>query len=245
MVERNDRRRLITLFCPSFQVGQVRLDGAAAQHARVRRIERGDAVRLVNGVGDVAIGSAARLGKDGLTIDVEQIEQQPRPRALELVVPVADRDRMLLAAEKAVELQVTVWRPAYFARSRSVSPRGEGEKFQEKVRARMQSALEQSGGAWIPTALPEDELAAVIARVDARERVLLDVSGESLPAARWASVEALAVGPEGGLEEDEITSAREHGWRIATLGASTLRFETAIIAGAAVVRAAQLQSGSV
>ena len=109
----------------------------------------------------------------------------------------------------------------------------------------MQSALEQSDGAWLPTMLSEDELAAVLAGVDAHERVLLDASGEALPAARWASVEALAVGPEGGLEEDEIAGAREQGWRVATLGASTLRFETAIIAGAAVIRAAQLQSRSV
>ena len=42
-----------------------------------------------------------------------------------------------------------------FGVRRSVSPRGEGPAFGEKVRARMLSALEQSGGAWLPTILPD------------------------------------------------------------------------------------------
>lgn len=242
MVERNDRGRVITLFWPSFQTGPVRLDGAAAQHARVRRVERGDAVHLVNGVGEIAKGSAVRLGKHDLTVEVEEIEEHPQPQALELLVPVADRDRMLLAAEKAVELQVTVWRPVYFARSRSVSPRGEGDSFREKVRARMHAALEQSGGAWMPTILEESAFDAAVDALSMPERVLLDASGEALAADTWARVSALAVGPEGGLEFDELHRARERGWRIATLGASTLRFETAIIAGAAVIRAAQIRA---
>ena len=244
MVERDDRGRVITLFWPSFQEGRVRLHGAVVQHARVRRVELGDAVRLVDGVGDVADGSVVRLGKDDMAVDIERIAWRARPLPLELVVPVADRDRMLFAAEKAVELQATAWRPVYFARSRSVSPRGEGEKFREKVRARMQSALEQSGGAWLPTILDESEFQEVVAVDAVPERVLLDASGESLTAETWASVSILAIGPEGGLEDDEVRAAREHGWTVATLGASTLRFETAIIAGAAVVRAAQLHRRS-
>jgi len=244
MVERHDRGRVVTLFWPSFGAGHVRLDGAAAQHARVRRIERGDPIRLVNGVGDAGHGVVTGLGKDRFDLELESIEQLPRPVDLELVVPIADRDRMLLAAEKATELQATVWRPVYFARSRSVSPRGEGEKFHERLRARMQSALEQSGGAWLPTVLDDDEFANAADAVQAAPRVLLDASGGTLAPDMWRQVAALAIGPEGGLEHDELTLARDRGWTIATLGTSTLRFETAIIAGAAVVRAAQLHSRS-
>ena len=244
MVERHDRGRVVSLFWPSFHAGHVRLDGAVAQHARVRRIERGDAVRLVNGVGEAGVGVVAGIGKDSLSVDVETIDATPRPTGLELIVPIADRDRMLLAAEKATELQATVWRPVYFARSRSVSPRGEGEKFREKVRARMQSALEQCGGAWLPTVLDDGEFADAMQSATAATRVLLDASGVPLDPGAWSGVSTIAVGPEGGLEGDELALARQHGWTIATLGASTLRFETAIIAGVALVRAAQLQSRS-
>jgi 16S rRNA (uracil1498-N3)-methyltransferase len=246
MVERHDRGRLITLFWPSFRAGRVRLGGSAAQHARVRRVEQGDPVRLVNGVGEVGTGVVIGTGKDSLMVELESIDTMPRPRELTLLVPIADRDRMLLAAEKATELQATIWQPVYFARSRSVSPRGEGDKFHEKVRARMQAALEQSGGSWLPTVLNDSEFGDALASTSVgATRVLLDASGHALPLESWSTVSALAIGPEGGLEPDELTFARDHGWTIATLGTSTLRFETAIIAGAAVVRAAQLHSRSV
>lgn len=235
---------MITLFWPAIHLGEIELDGGPAQHARVRRVEAGDPIRLVDGAGTVGRGSVESLTKHGMALRVQQVDQHPRPATLELVLPVADRDRMLLAAEKCVELQVTAWRPAYFARSRSVSPRGEGDKFHEKVRARMQSALEQSGGAWLPSMHPEAELHDVLGAVTVDERVLLDSSGTPLPLVDWQRAMAILIGPEGGLEDQEIEAARRAGWRSTTLGASTLRFETAIIAAAAVVRAAQLSARS-
>jgi 16S rRNA (uracil1498-N3)-methyltransferase len=164
---------------------------------------------------------------------------------LEVIVPVADRDRMLLAAEKVVELQATAWRPAYFARSRSVSPRGEGEKFGARVRARMRAALEQSGGSWLPDVHVEvDWPDAAEAVPRAWTRLLMDAAGASLSSIAGNSPTAIAVGPEGGLEDTERTRAERAGWRLASLGAGTLRFETAIIAAAAVIRALQFSARS-
>ena len=45
---------------------------------------------------------------------------------------------------------------------------------------------------------------------------------------------ALAFGPEGGWTEDEIRQFEAAGWATATLGATILRAETAIIAGLAI-----------
>ena len=42
-----------------------------------------------------------------------------------------------------------------------------------------------------------------------------------------------------GKAQLELAAARDLGWIPASLGATTLRFETAIIAGAAIIRAAQ------
>ena len=128
----------------------VELDESAAAHARARRVGPGEPARLLDGKGGVAQGIISTLGKRSLTVQVQEVARTPRPLQLEVIVPVADRDRMLVAAEKCAELQVTAWRPALFSRSRSVTPRGEGPKFREKVEARMRSALEQSGGAWMP-----------------------------------------------------------------------------------------------
>jgi 16S rRNA (uracil1498-N3)-methyltransferase len=162
-----------------------------------------------------------------------------------VIIPIADRDRMLWAAEKCLELQVTSWRPAYFARSRSVTPRGEGAKFLEKVRARMQGALEQSGGAWMPDLHEDAEAAEALGSVSpAVNRLILEAGGSPLAELVSNGPTALAIGPEGGFERQEVESAAASGWTLASLGSSTLRFETAAIAGTAVIRATQLSQRS-
>lgn len=244
-MERYRHAEVITLYWPHVLQDNVRLTGPAVRHARVRRVTRGDAIRLLDGNGAVATGRITSLTADELSVDVEGVHRMPRPRALEVIVPVADRDRMLIAAEKCVELQVTAWRPAYFERSRSVSSRGEGERFRGKVLARMQSAMEQSGNPWLPAIHGEVEFIELLDQLPAADGcVLLHGEGEVLDARRWTGTHVVAVGPEGGLEPVELSAARSRGWAVAKLGASTLRFETAIIAAAAVIRAARLWTGS-
>ena len=218
------------------------LSDAAAHHARVRRVAVTDAVQLVNGRGTIAAGSVTTLGKRDVSVDIERVTDVPRPPALTVLVPVADRDRMLLAAEKCAELQITEWQPVVFARSRSVSPRGEGERFREKVIARMRSALEQSGSAWMPEVKAEIEAADAWGKAASARRLLLQAEGKPIATCVTSDPMAIAVGPEGGFERAELEAAGRSGWTAASLGLSTLRFETAVIAGAAVIRATQLTS---
>ena len=163
----------------------------------------------------------------------------PAPSHVELWAPVGDRDRMLLLAEKAVELGASVWRPIVYQRSRSVTPRGEGDAFREKTRLRMIGALEQSGSAWMPDCAPESSLEAALRSESGLDGVLLDVGGAplaTLPGLAGAHI-ALALGPEGGLTDDERASFSAAGWRTASLGTNVLRFETAGIAALAMIRA--------
>jgi 16S rRNA (uracil1498-N3)-methyltransferase len=146
---------------------------------------------------------------------------------------------MLLLAEKAVELGASGWRPVVYRRSRSVTPRGEGEGFRDKVRLRMVAALEQSGSAWLPTLQPESSPEVGRAATAEMARVLLDGAGVPLLELRaeLTSPCALALGPEGGLDADERDAFIEAGWRLASLGSNVLRFETAGMAGLALLRA--------
>jgi 16S rRNA (uracil1498-N3)-methyltransferase len=240
MVDRRNRASIASFFhdeaCGAGDM--VELAGDALAHAIVRRLEPGDAIRLVNGRGAVAAGSIVSATKRAISAAIESVEQLPPPTPLEILVPVADRDRMLMAAEKCVELQATAWRPVMWSRSQSVAGAGAGEKFATRVVSRMRSALEQSGGAWLPEVHPDlDAKAAFRAVASTLQRFLLDATGAPLSAALRNGPVALAVGPEGGVEAGERDDAIASGWTLASIGSSVLRFETAIIAGAAVVRA--------
>lgn len=246
MVERQHRATVTTLFWPEdLEPGEIVLDGDPFEHARARRLARDDRVRVINGRGRVAAGAIASVAKRKLIVTIQHTLDTPRPMDLAVLVPVADKERMLMAAEKCVELQVTSWQPVIYTRSRSVATRGEGEKFREKVRARMQAALEQSAGSWMPDVHEDAVPHAAFERVPPEwSRFVLDAGGQPLaPRVRNAPT-ALAVGPEGGFELAELASARERGWSRTSLAVTTLRFETAIVAGAAVVRAMQHPAGS-
>ncbi len=244
-MERRHSASIATLFHEGeLRTGEVVLEGDPLEHARARRLESGDGVRLADGRGRVADGAIAEVGKRQLVVTIGRVTETPKPLELAVLVPVADKDRMLFAAEKSVELQVTSWRPVRFARSRSVASRGEGPRFAERVRARMRAALEQSGGAWLPDIHEDDDVESALAAIpDDWSRIVLDAGGVPLPSCVRNAATGYAVGPEGGFEPRELELLERRGWSPASLAAATLRFETAIVAGAAVIRAMQLQPG--
>jgi 16S rRNA (uracil1498-N3)-methyltransferase len=241
MVDGTGRSAVATFYAPGLWDERVDLGEGAARHAHVRRLAVGDHVRLTSGDGRRAFGTIAALDRRHVAIDCDHgsVNRTPRRRRVELWAPVGDRDRMLLLAEKAVELGATAWRSVVYRRSRSVSPRGEGAAFLEKLRARMIGALEQCGDAWLPEILPEAELDDVIRAVHVGGAILLDPLG--LPFADVIAEAhvpiALALGPEGGLEADERHAFEAAGWRSASIGSNVLRFETAGIAALAITRA--------
>ncbi|MBI1809504.1 MAG: RsmE family RNA methyltransferase, partial [Gemmatimonadetes bacterium] len=212
------------------------------------RIDAGQPVRLLDGQGGTGEGTLVRLAKRNASVHVDRAARVDPPAAVHLIVPIADRDRMLWLAEKATELVTTSWRPVLWKRSRSVSPRGEGPVFQQKIAARMASALEQSRGAWLPTVYPDATLERAIAAAPDGVRFVLDGAGAPFARALSAALATssaggvpaitIAVGPEGGFEEGELAQLGEAGFRAASLGQTVLRFETAAVAGLSVVRTA-------
>lgn len=235
------RTHVATFYAPDAWAERVVLDQGAAHHATVKRLSVGDSVRLTGGDGRRVHGTIAVLDKRRLEIDCElaSLDLVPAPAHVAIWAPVGDRDRMLTLAEKSVELGASAWRSVVYRRSRSVTPRGEGTAFQEKLRLRMIAALEQSGGAWLPGIEPESEALDVISTMAHGHGILLDGAGAPFVEA-LAEVHApvvLALGPEGGLDASERTAFADAGWRAASLGANVLRFETAGIAGLALSRA--------
>ena len=241
-MERGTRSAVATFFADAELVAgkEVDLGEESAQHARVRRLSQGEKVRLTNGRGSLARGCIERLCKSALAISIDEVSSVARPPHLGLFLPVADRDRMLWLAEKCTELAVSQWQPVIFRRSASVSPRGEGEGFERKVRARMVGALEQSGGSWLPEVMPPLSLAEALVRADESgdDHFLLDRGGAPLVRARPAGAADVMVGPEGGIEDDERSLIVDsHGWLPSSLGETTLRFETAGVVAVGLLRA--------
>ena len=222
-----------TFFFKGDRAETIELGESAAHHARVKRLAPGDPVNVTDGEGQIGTGRIESIGKNIVRVALRDLRSVEAPPGIHLCVPVADKDRMLLVAEKVTELQVTSWIPVMYSRSRSVSPRGEGEAFDRKVLARMISALEQSGSAWLPVIHPMQ----TVEEIADRHGIVLERGGAPLGAAPLTDPLTLAVGPEGGFEPEELELLRDRGWTTASLGGVTLRFETAAIGAVAVARA--------
>ena len=240
-MERTSAAALATFFMTEAPIeprAQVSLGESVARHLRVRRLGTGATIALVDGAGRRGTAMIVRETKDSVTVEIGEVEDVPPLPEVHLMVPVADRDRMLWLAEKSAELGVTSWRPVLWRRSRSVTPRGEGPMFGAKVRGRMISALEQSGGAHLPQIYPEASLTrAIAATPPSGTRLILDPASPPVFSVTTQSPITLALGPEGGLEEAEKAELKNAGFLAVSLGPGILRFETAGAAGVAIARA--------
>jgi 16S rRNA (uracil1498-N3)-methyltransferase len=238
-VERADRTPVATFFAnDSFTPGvTVTLSDEAAHHIRVARVGVGECVALRDGAGKAALGTLVKAGKTSALVDVGEISEMAKPQPIHLLCPVADRDRMLWLAEKTMELGLASWRPVIWRRSKSVSPRGEGSTFQSKVRARMISALIQSGGGWLADIFPESTIDRAIAAAPLGTRLLLAKDGEPIAGVPTTAPVTIALGPEGGMEAAERDAFLGAAFLPVKLAQTTLRFETAGVAAVAIAAA--------
>jgi 16S rRNA (uracil1498-N3)-methyltransferase len=217
----------------------VDLEPAEAKHLRALRLASGHPVRVTDGKG--AMWGARLAGEDrhlGIQLTAPAAASDPLP--VELWAPVGNKQAMLWLVEKATELGVSRIQPVECDRSGSVADAGRSPAFWEKARRRAISALKQSGGAWLPELLQPATLPDLLGSPgrDGCIRVVLDRGGRPLrrlvEGPRGSDV-VLLVGPEGGLSRAELEACAGAGFQAATLGELVLRFETAAIAGLAVL----------
>lgn len=238
-MERDHRPGVAHFYCgvPLLCGGALVLGADAAHHAKVRRLAIGAPVTVRDGSGTTASGTVVRMAKQHLELEIDAPRCPSPLPPVHLLVPVADKERMLLLAEKATELGVTTWRPVLWRRSRSVAGRGEGTMFAQKVEARMIGAMLQSEGAWLPQRFMESNAERAIAALPTEgTRLLLDPEGVPMASVAMKGPIVLAVGPEGGFEPDEIERLVEAGFQRVALAGGILRMETAAIVALGVVR---------
>lgn len=200
-------------------------------HLRVRRVDAGQQVRLLDGHGAVAEGT---LGPAGERVHVDEVSWVEPPTPLRLLIGGGDRDRFGWLVEKAAELGVTDVVPLITDHSRSVGSRvqvGHVARLQRRAR----EAIKQSGAAWAPRVHAPAELAEALDRVTSAAGWLADVAGES-PSGKGSWPDWVVVGPEGGLTSAERTMVLGAGAVPIRLGPHVMRFETAALAAAVLAR---------
>jgi 16S rRNA (uracil1498-N3)-methyltransferase len=209
--------------------GRVELDGPEAHHlAVVCRVRRGDAVCLFNGDGREYPATVVEAAKRRVILEVTGIEEPPRELGfrLEVAAPLPKGDRAVFLIEKLTELGVTAFTPLQTARS-VVQPR---ETKLDRLQRHVIEASKQCGRNVLMQIQPLTEWSAFCILADQpRLRMLAHPNAErGVRKAELADV-VVAVGPEGGFTDEEVSAAMAHGWQTIGLGPRILRVETAAL----------------
>jgi 16S rRNA (uracil1498-N3)-methyltransferase len=235
---------------PTYVVGpgeldqtQCRLTGDEGRHAaRVARVRAGELVRLIDGSGTEAAARVLRA-HDGLDLEVIERRQHRRDEGLELVVGQAllkgrDFDSVV---RRLAELGVA--RVVPLITSRVVPDLDESAVEQRLARWRAVSlaATKQSRGVFLtdvsaPVSL--EDFTRSTKDADARLVAWEECDGNLLgvlPDLRPSHAAVCVVGPEGGLEADEVAGLQGMGFVSVSLGRRVLRADWAAAALAMVL----------
>lgn len=223
-------------FCPDPpREGRYHLPTEEARHlTRVCRRVTGDRVEIFDGRG---FATAARIIEARGESVVLQPEGEPLPAAeptfrLALATAVPKGDRFDWIVEKATELGVERLIPIVAERS-VVVPR---DSKLDRLRRSIVEAAKQCRRSRLMDLDPPMEWTRLVESCANWPRFLADPGG--LPPSAWPLFPRgrevlLAVGPEGGLTQEEVEQAAAAGWISIQLGCHTLRIETAGLAGCA------------
>lgn len=214
----------------------ARLLATEAHHlAHVMRAKPGDQVVLFDGRGGEYLAQVERIERSSVELAVLAHQALERELAVPVVVgaslPKGDRQRWLV--EKLVELGVSTFVPLATARAVAQPTAGALDRLRRSVI----EASKQCGRNRLMHIEEPREWRAFLGYPPPAARRCVGHPGakhqiaEFLRAAPASSDEgfAVAVGPEGGLTDDEVQQATASGWTAVGLGARILRVETAAL----------------
>ena len=237
--------RLTRIYTPRpLQTGaRTPLSPAGAYHvARVLRLRTGAPLVIFDGNGGEYRAEIIAVEDNEVTVTVgEHIHGTAEsPLKITLTQGVSRSERMDWALQKATELGVKVIAPVLTSRSVVRLDDKQSAKKQEHWRNIVIGACEQSGRNRVPDVLAPVSLRAHFAK-GTKEGLRLVLS-PSAPASlagltSMPSKVELLIGPEGGLDDDELNQAEASGYLPVRLGPRVLRTETAAVAALSVLQA--------
>lgn len=216
-----------------FDRDTIVLSGENAQHAKVLRLKEGEIVLVCDGQGQECVCRVSQTAPE-IVLSVEDRRSSVSEPVVDVSVYVAfpKADKLEHVIQKATELGAR--EIIAFPSSRCVSR--PDEKSLKKKLERWQkialSAAQQSGRGRIPQVLVLNSFSAALSCAAQSDRALLFYENEDAYTLKMAlegsyRTVSLMVGPEGGLEDAEVSQAQEAGLKICTLGKRILRCETA------------------
>jgi len=222
---------------------QVELPESAAYHvARVLRLRAGAPLTAFDGSGHDFRCEIVAVEGDTVRVAVGERMQGLRdsPLGITLVQAVSRSERMDWTLQKATELGVRAIVPVISARSVVRLDERQAERKLRHWKAIVAGACEQSGRSTIPDVRSPVELGRFLAAVPREgQRFVLSPAGPASLAglATTAARVELLIGPEGGLDDQELEAAARAGFSPVRLGPRVLRTETAGIVALAVLQA--------
>ncbi len=238
-MSRTDPRLFIVDAESPWQEGEaVSLSAGQAHYlGKVMRLQPGDGVVLFNGRDGEWQATVEGLKKNQATVRVTScLRPQQDTEGVELLFAPLKRDATELLIRMGTELGVTRFRPVLTARTNT------HRLNLERLGLIAQEAAEQCERLDVPTLMPLEPLAAVLARWPVRRRlaVALERHGQGGPP---AGCDALLIGPEGGFAEEEVQRLSRHeAIQSFSLGPRILRADTAACAALAQIGAANRQA---
>jgi len=225
--------------------------GDAAEHlGRVLRAQAGQLYELSDGQ-SVFLAKieyvATKRGEPRIEFSlVEPVEAHEESLRTTLLLSIVKFERFEWALEKATELGATEFVPLAAARTDKALIAA-AQKRRDRWQKILVESAQQSRRLRPPLLSEIATPAKAFANSDAECRVVLSertdapslkkiFASQSSSSANASASAALAIGPEGGWTDEEISAARAAKFVEASLGATILRTETAVIASLAVVR---------
>lgn len=235
--------------------GVLRIGGDEASHAlRVKRLEPGHRLRVLDGAGAVAVARITgthKGGREGLVMEtvIEQRDQTPFPGVspwVDLFSATPKGGRVDEMIDALSQVGAASWSPLETERG-VVDPRE--HKLARLERIARESA-KQCGRAWVLRIEGKQSLDTSTRTNrpgEAATVIMADASGEPWPQAAAALTHLqrvrLLIGPEGGWTDAERQQAHAAGARLVRFGPHVMRIEQAAAAACAVVMAGANRTG--
>ena len=238
----NSEMDMHTFYIPPKEISGdlTKIDGSEHHHLRnVLRLNSGDNVRIIDGIGNILIAEVSNICNDSTIINIidHQFQLRKKPE-ITLFQGIPKNDKMELILQKTTELGLSKVVPMMTERTLQEANENRIERWKKIVI----SATKQCQTSWLP----------ILSEVHDYEECLKQLHFYDFKIILWENEElnhiktilqqtkdigsiAVLVGPEGGFEEEEVKFAVDYGCKPVSLGSNILRSETAAIAITAII----------